>query len=125
MHASPVTCVQQPLDNVEVGMGHTVVQGGVAVAVRHIDHVPQHGARDTAEGSQVVLYHGRHGRLLAGNAEPLLLHGVQARPLQTHRAKNNRKGVSGEAVTHTGVLVTGAIRNRAKTVHSLLDATTV
>lgn len=76
-----VTCIQQLLDNVEVGVGNTVVQGGVAIAISHVDHMLQQCGRDVTEGVQVVLHHSRHSRLLTGHTEPLVLHRVRTCPL--------------------------------------------
>lgn len=77
----PRTRVQEQLDDLEVGVGHAVVQGRVAVAVRHVDDVAQDLGGHGREGRQVVPHHGRDRRLLAGHAEPLVLQGVQAEPL--------------------------------------------
>lgn len=36
------TCIKQFLDNTEVGVRHTVVQGCVSIAVGHINYMLQH-----------------------------------------------------------------------------------
>lgn len=66
-------------------MGHAVVEGRVAVAVGHVDDVPEDVRGDGLERRYVVPHHGRTGRLLTGHAEPLVLQGVQAEPLPKHR----------------------------------------
>lgn len=62
------------------------MQGGVAIAVRHVDDVTQDFRWDGLKGGYVVPHHGRDGRLLAGHAEPLVLEGVQTEPLPRHQA---------------------------------------
>ena len=57
------------------------MQGCVAVAVGHVDHVPQHGGGEDGESLQVVLHHGRKRQFLAGHAEPLVLHRVETSSL--------------------------------------------
>lgn len=71
-----LTCIQQLLHHLEVGVRHAVVQRCVAVAVGHVDNVAEHCGRDGCEGPQVVVHHAGHCRLLAGDAEPLVLHRV-------------------------------------------------
>lgn len=77
-----LTCIQQLLHHLKVGVRHAVVQRRVPVAVSHVDDVAQHGRRDGPEGPQVVLHHGRHRRLLAGHTKPLVLHRVQTGSLR-------------------------------------------
>lgn len=77
-----VTCIEQLLDNMEVGMGDAVMEGCVAIAIGHVDHVLQQGRRDVPESIQVILHHGSHRRLLTGHAKPLMLDRVYARPLE-------------------------------------------
>lgn len=62
------------------------MQGGVAVAICHVDDVTQDFWGDGLKGGYVVPHHGRDGRLLAGYTEPLVLEGVQTEPLPRHQA---------------------------------------
>lgn len=66
-------------------MGHAVVEGGVPVAVRHVDDVPEHIWGDSLERGDVVTHHGWHSGLLTGHSEPLMLEGVQTDPLPKHQ----------------------------------------
>lgn len=86
-----LTGVQKLLDDGEVGVRHAVVQRRVAVAVGHVDHVAQHAWADGPERRQVVGHGGRRCRLLAGGPEPLVLHGVDARPLREKQTNKNKK----------------------------------
>lgn len=79
------TCIQKQLDDLEVGVGHTVVEGGVPIAVGHVDDVAEDLRGDSLEGGNVVTHHGRHSGLLTGHAEPLMLEGVQTEPLPKHQ----------------------------------------
>lgn len=98
-----LTCIQQLLHHLKVGVRHAVVQRRVPVAVCHVDDVAQHGQRDGPEGPQVVLHHGRHRRLLAGHTKPLVLHRVQTGSLR--RQEGGGGLVSGDTQFHeTSVL---------------------
>lgn len=81
-HPVVLTCIQQLLHHLEVGVGHAVVQRRVAVAVGHVDNVAEHCWRNGHKGPQVVVNHTRHRRLLARDAEPLVLHRVQTGSLR-------------------------------------------
>ena len=82
MGKCPLTRVQQQAHHDEVGVGDAVVQGGVAVPVRHVDHTYEQGGGDLGEGHQVVGDALRLGRLSAGDTEPLQLHSVGAGELR-------------------------------------------
>lgn len=98
--AGLLTCVQQLLHHLEVGVRHAVVQRRVAVAVRHVDDVAQHGRRDGLELPEEVVHHDGERRLLAGDAEPLVLQRVDAGPLREGRGSDTTAGqqnLQGEA----------------------------
>lgn len=83
LNASQIlTSIQQLFHNVEVGMGYTVMEGSVAIAIGHVYDVLQQGRGDASESIQVVLHHLRHGSLLTGHSEPLVLHCVHIWPLK-------------------------------------------
>ncbi len=86
-----LTSIQQLFHNVEVGMGYTVMEGCIAVAIGHVYDVLQQGRRDASESIQVVLHHLRHSSLLTGLSEPLVLHCVQKWPLEWHKMINMSK----------------------------------
>lgn len=74
VHPTRLTTVQQLPHHGEVGMGHGVVQCGVAVAVSDIDHVVQQPGRHGPEGDQVAPHKLWVGVAAAGQAQPLLQH---------------------------------------------------
>lgn len=110
-----LTCVQQLLHHLKVGVGHAVVQRSVPVAVSHVDDVAQHGWRDGPKSPQIVLYHGPHRRLLAGHAKPLVLHRVQTGSLR------RREEELFPSFTHYNVTTSGARKTMYHifTAHSL------
>lgn len=55
------TSVQEQLHDLEVGVGHAVVEGRVAVAVRHVDDVAEDVRGNGLERRYVVAHHGRAG----------------------------------------------------------------
>ena len=99
---TPLTCAQQLLDDVEVGVRDAVVQRRVPVAVRHVDHVPQHGGGEDGESLQVVLHHGGKRQFLAGHAEPLVLHRVETSSLCIEGAQDRQVLVRDAGLFHTG-----------------------
>lgn len=86
-----LTSIQQLFHNVEVGMGYTVMEGCVAVAISHVYDVLQQGRGDASESIQVVLHHLCHSRLLTGLSKPLVLHCVHIWPLEGHKMINMSK----------------------------------
>lgn len=70
-------------------MGHAVMEGSVAIAISHVYDVLQEGRRDASERIQIVLHHLRHSSLLTGHSEPLVLHCVHTRPLESHTSIYN------------------------------------
>lgn len=55
------TSIQEQLDDLKVGVGHAVVEGGVAIAICHVDDVAENIWGDGLEGGDVVPHHGRDG----------------------------------------------------------------
>lgn len=86
-----LTCVQQQAHHAEVGVGDAVVEGCVAVAVGHVDHVLQQDGGQLGEGHEVVGDAGGLRRLRTGHAEPLQLHRVSAGQLGTHEDTGTQK----------------------------------
>lgn len=77
------TRVQQELCHQEVGVGHAVVECGVAVPVREVHHSLQEPGLDVPQHLQVRCHHLWAGRLVAGHLEPLLGDGGEDVLLQT------------------------------------------
>lgn len=106
-----LTCIQELLHHVEVGVWYTVMQGRVAVAVGHVGNVVQHVWGHVPEGAQVVLHHRGQRRLLAGNAEPFVLNSIYTGSLRRQEVEwgpiaNEGSGILSEWVFTRSLLPT-------------------
>lgn len=97
-----LTCIQQQLHHGEVGMGHAVVKGRVAIVVSQVDKQLQEMWRQRLYSEEVGSHHCSVGRLPAGNTEPLLADGVQALPLEPQESPMPRGSQS--EVSRPGLL---------------------
>lgn len=71
MHTQ-LTSVQQQFDHREVGVGDSVVERCVPIAVRHVDHKLQQLRGHRGKGVHIGLDNSRVRSFVTGHAQPLL-----------------------------------------------------